>query len=175
MRALQILKRFENYEKKILFFDSFKGLPKIKNPIDLESEHVKNGIWYEGGCLGYNVGEFKKIIKKNLNEKYFTIYHGWFADTVKLIPKNSKFALIHIDSDLYQSCIDALGYILDNNMVSVGAIILFDDYNSNGSSNYTGERKAWSELVAKYNIDFTDLGSYGYTSYRFIINNYSNN
>lgn len=164
--------RFKDFKKKILFFDSFKGLPKIENQIDLTSDHVKKKIWYEGGCQGYKETEFKKIIKKNLDENYFTIYNGWFADQVKLIPKDSKFALIHIDSDLYQSCIDSLGYLFENNMISEGTIILFDDYNSNQSSKETGERKAWYELVDKYNIDFTDLGVYAHASNRFIVHNY---
>lgn len=158
--------------KKVFFFDSFEGLPRARFDIDKNSHHVSTGIWAEGTCLGLDEFEFKKVVSKYLSQESFSIYKGFFKDTVPTIEKDQKFGLIHIDSDLYESAIDVLDNLFKNSQVSEGAVILFDDWNCNVASPILGERKAFSEVCKKYDISFSDAGSYGVACHRFIIHSY---
>ena len=81
--------------------------------------------------------------------------------------------MLHVDCDLYQSTIDALDYLFSRKMISQGAIILFDDWYCNRSSNSHGERKAWQELVLKYKISSEDLGCYAWGGNKFIIQDFT--
>ena len=158
--------------KRVFYFDSFEGLPKARFDIDKNSHHVSTGLWGEGTCFGLDEFAFKKVVSKYLSQESFSVYKGFFKDTVPTIDKGQKFGLIHIDSDLYESAIDVLDSLFGNSQVSEGAVILFDDWNCNAASPLLGERKAFSEVCEKYDISFSDAGSYGVASHRFIIHSY---
>lgn len=53
-------------------------------------------------------------------------------------------------------------------------MIYFDDWGPNRSSPKHGERRAWNELVERFDIEFSDDGSYGLLCHRFIIHSYQN-
>jgi len=158
--------------KKLHFFDSFEGLPESRFNIDQKSLFVSNGVWTKGSCQGLSISEFSRLISNHINKEYFKIYPGWFKDTVPKINKDLSFALIHIDGDLYESAIDVLENLFKNRQVSNGAIILFDDWNSNAANPSFGERRAFNEVCEKYKIKFSDAGSYGSSCQRFIIHSY---
>lgn len=158
--------------KKTFFFDSFEGLPEARYETDKNSHHVSTGIWGKGTCLGLSESQFEEIVSRYINRDFFHIYKGWFKDTVPTIGLEQKFSLIHIDGDLYESAIDVLDNLFEKGQVSEGAIILFDDWNCNRASPILGERKAFSEVSQKYNICFSDAGSYGFGGHKFIIHSY---
>jgi O-methyltransferase len=162
----------ENPFRMLRLFDSFEGLPEITSPIDQISPHVVSGAWSKGGCKVLAAPELRAMIGKILPPHRFKLYEGWFADTVKTLPPETRFALIHFDGDLYQSTIDALDPIFANGMVSTGAILCFDDWNANRALPGVGERRAWKELVEKFDIEASSGGDYSVGGTRFIIHSY---
>jgi hypothetical protein len=162
-------------QKRIHFFDSFEGLPSSESIHDNDSPHVKSGLWSKNKCIGLTQIEFNKTMLNFVPKESFTIYGGWFKDSVKTINPESKFALIHIDSDLYESAIDALDFLFKKEFITFGAHIYFDDYFCNNSNPFYGEQKAWAEISSRYKINYTNLGSYSVFGNRFLINSYSVN
>jgi hypothetical protein len=124
-----------------------------------------------GTCKGFSPNELFNLCSRYLDNKRIFVVKGWFKDTVAQTLK-SPLALIHIDSDLYESAIDCLDPLFHHQLVSSGAIIYFDDYNCNRSDPSFGERKAWSDLVAKYNIFYSDQCSYGIAGHSYIVHSY---
>jgi O-methyltransferase len=167
-----ILDNQKEKTKDIYFFDSFEGLPSIEHEIDRSKPLVKDGSWVKSACKGLTKKEFSNLMLKNNKKTNFYVYEGWFNETLKKIDYNKKFCLIHIDSDLYQSAIDVLDNLFSKKQISKGAIILFDDYNCNYASKEMGERKAWSEIVKKYEVETSSLGYYSYNCKKFTIHNY---
>ena len=158
--------------KNLHFFDSFEGLPEANNDVDKSSPHVLEGIWAKGTCKGLSKVEFENLINKYLGKNKFFVYKGWFKDTVLKIPDDVCFSFIHIDGDLYQSAIDVLDFLFKMKKISQGAMILFDDWNCNAANPNLGEKRAFSEMVDKYKIDYSDEGGYSVGSHKFIINSY---
>jgi O-methyltransferase len=162
----------ENPFRKLRLFDSFEGLPEITSPIDLSSPHVVSGAWAKGGCKVLGAGQLRALIEKIIPPHRFEIHDGWFADTVKTLPAETRFAMIHFDGDLYQSTIDALEPCFARGFVSTGAILCFDDWNANRALPTVGERRAWKELVEKFDIEASSGGDYSVGGTRFIIHSY---
>jgi O-methyltransferase len=162
----------ENPFRKLRLFDSFEGLPEITSPIDLMSPHVVSGAWAKGGCKVLAAPELRALIGKVIPSHRFELYEGWFADTVKTLPRETRFAMIHFDGDLYQSTMDALEPLFATGMISTGAIICFDDWNANRALPTVGERRAWKELVEKFDIEASSGGDYSVGGTRFIIHSY---
>ena len=83
--------------------------------------------------------------------------------------------MIHVDGDLYQSAIDALVPCFKKNLISEGALIFFDDFDCNRAARGRGERKAWSDLINMFKIEFSDRGSYARFGHSFIVHAYQAN
>jgi O-methyltransferase len=159
--------------KRLHLFDSFEGLPETTNVTDAASFHTLDGTWRPGTCKGISAQALRKRCLEFLKPEQVLIYEGWFSDTISRLPAGTRFGLLHVDCDLYQSAKDVLEYVFSQKMVAEGAIILFDDWNCNRASNNLGERKVWAEMVSKYGIVFSDLGSYGWASHKFIVHSYA--
>jgi hypothetical protein len=162
----------ENPFRMLRLFDSFEGLPEITSPVDQVAPHVVSGAWAKGGCKVLAAPELRARIGKILPPHRFELYEGWFADTVRTLPPETRFAMIHFDGDLYQSTMDALAPLFARGMVSTGAIICFDDWNANRAIPTTGERQAWRELVETFGIEASSGGDYSVGGTRFIIHAY---
>jgi hypothetical protein len=83
---------------------------------------------------------------------------GWFADTLERIRPQTKFAMLHLDCDLYQSTIEVLHHVFSENRISDGRVVFFDNRNSNRCSPLLGQRRAWRETLEKYRVKFYDCG-----------------
>ena len=162
----------ENPFRVLHLFDSFEGLPEITDPADINSPHVVSGAWSKGGCKVLAASELAPSIAKIIPPHRFKIYEGWFSDTVKKLPPETRFALIHFDGDLYSSTMDALVPLFERGMISTGAMLFFADWNANRAIPETGERKAWKDLVERFDIKSSHCGDYGSISTRFIIHSY---
>ena len=160
-------------DRNLHLFDSFEGLPESSSKPDTSSVHVKDGTWGPGTCKGISPAALRKKCEQYLKAEQIQIYEGWFSKNMEKIPAKSKFAMLHIDCDLYQSTMDALDFLFQRKMISPGAIILFDDWYCNRSSNEHGERKAWQELVNKYKISAENLGCYAWGGHKFIVQSYT--
>ena len=157
---------------RLHLFDSFEGMPESASEHDRTSFHVLEGHWSKGTCQGMGPSALRASCKRFLSDDKIVIHQGWYADTVGKIPDSTKFGCIHVDCDLYQSTLDALGSLFRRNMISEGAVILFDDWNCNRSSRQRGERRAWLELCNDYKIDFSDGGDYSWGGHKFIVHGY---
>ena len=67
---------------------------------------------------------------------------------------------------------DVLDFCFSHQKVSQGAAIHFDDWDCNRADPHWGERRAWSEIVAKFEMDFSDCGQYGWGSRKFLVHSY---
>jgi O-methyltransferase len=162
----------DNPFRKLRLFDSFVGLPEITSPVDLESPHVVSGSWSKGGCKVLSAAQLREVVGRVLPHDRFEIIEGWFADTVAALADDTKFAMIHFDGDLYQSTMDALVPCFERGFLSEGGVICFDDWNVNRSIPTFGERRAWSELVERFQIAATYSGEYAAIGAKFIIHSY---
>lgn len=155
-------------------FDSFVGLPAVDpSSIDGKSFHVIDQVWREGALKGLSAEELHEQISNYLPADRIEIYPGWFADTVPLLDPARRFALLHVDCDLYSSTMDCLDSLFSRGMVARGAYVFFDDWNCNRADPELGERRAWRELVEKYAIEASDEGSYGIFARRFVVHDYA--
>jgi hypothetical protein len=172
----QAMKSFEsknNLGKRTFHvLDSFIGFPDMQGTVDGESVHFKSGRWFEGGEKGLTKEQLEDLIADIIPRDCIKLYDGWYSETVPTIDSKSKFAFIHIDCDLYHSTMDALDRLFKEDMISEGATIFFDDWDCNRADPRQGERKAWKELTEKYQVEFSDLGWYGWGGHRFIIHSY---
>ena len=93
-------------------FDSFEGLPE-------------KWEWDNFGKNPHPKGTFACDVP-NFNDDRIIIHKGWFDDTLPKLQLKSPIALLHIDSDLYSSCVSVLKYL--GKYIVSGTIILFDEY-----------------------------------------------
>ncbi len=153
-------------------FDSFVGLPATDNPIDASAPHVQDGAWMPGACCGLEPDALLAETTAFLAAERVRIHAGWFSETVPALPLDTRFALIHIDCDLYSSAMDALSGLLDRGLIARGAYVFFDDWNCNRADPNLGERRAWRECCERYGIVASDQGAYGVFSRCFIVHDY---
>ena len=170
--AMSVFSAHAPAKKSLLLFDSFAGLPDVTSEIDKDSPHVQSGAWEAGTCHGVTEKELWNMCRKWLPANALHIYPGLFKDTLAQIPQETKLAMLHIDSDLYESARDVLEYTFSHGFIQEGTVIFFDDWNCNRSSPQRGEQKAWAEAVEKYSIVATDCGEYAWSARKFIIHSY---
>lgn len=158
--------------RQLHLFDSFEGLPEITSTVDLASPHVVSGAWSKGGCKVLGARELRSMVEGILPPERVCLHEGWFADTVKKLPSNTRFALVHFDGDLYSSTMDALGPCFERGFIAPGAVFCFDDWNCNHSDPAYGERRAWLELVGRHQISFSTCGDYSVGGTKLIVHSY---
>lgn len=119
----------EKGEKSLHLFDTFEGLPEIKD-ID-KSKHRK-------GQYPSNYYEVKKYLK---NYPKVNFYQGIFPSTADQV-KDKKFSFVHLDVDIYESTLEALKFFFPR--MSKGGVIISHDYVM-----APGVRKAFDEFFEK--------------------------
>ncbi len=155
--------------RRLYLFDSFQGLPSTSHDADSQSPHVAARVWAPGTCQGIDKAALQSLVGQSLPPSQIRIFDGWFADTLKTLPQDLRFAMVHIDCDLYESTVQVLDHFFNNHLFSDGAILFFDDWNCNRASPDFGERRAWAEMVEKYRPKFSDGGDYSVFGHKFII------
>lgn len=160
-------------ERKLWLFDSFTGLPPSTTAADLESPHVQSGVWGEGATRGLSAEEIIGQVSRLIEPDRLIVREGWFADTVPAIEASARFGLVHVDGDLYESTMDCLVPLFERGQITQGAHVIFDDWNCNRADNRFGERRAWIELVERFNIKSEKLDHSCWAGTRFIIHSYS--
>ncbi len=180
--ASSILQCEKEYEKRIRrscslskslhLFDSFEGLPCADSDIDKNTPDVVNQAWSEGKCFDFDAGALKFALYRQLKFNSAQFYIGWYENTLSSIPTSTLFSLVHLDCDLYQSTIDVLSYLIDNKHLSEGSLLCFDDWTANKASPRLGQRKAWADIIDKYDITWSDFGFYANGCKKIIIHEY---
>tara|TARA_R110001606_G_scaffold227143_2_gene375233 strand:+ start:211 stop:870 length:660 start_codon:yes stop_codon:yes gene_type:complete len=144
--------KLNNIKADFYGFDSFQGLPE--ETID------KNSPWKTGkfSTNGHISEDLLSIPSINLVE-------GWFSDVLNesLLNRfnNKKIGLIHMDCDIYSSTVEVLEYIIQNDLLCDGSLILYDDWGAYLMNDSTlhdeysvAQAKAHKEITEKYNLDF---------------------
>lgn len=158
--------------KSLHLFDSFEGLPEPAHQADKNRMDVLSGAWSKGSMTGLSAEELRSYMLKFLSDNSIKIYEGFYSETLKLIAEDTKFSMVHLDSVLYLSTIEVLDYLFANKHISKGANVLFRAWNTNMSSNDSGERRAWSEVVESYGIISSEPTYYGWQCARFTVHDY---
>lgn len=158
--------------RELHLFDSFAGLPATTSPVDASSPHVQDGVWAPGTCRGVLPEELRTMITEFLPSERVRIFPGWFADTVVSLPNETRYAVLHIDADLYSSAMDVLVPLFARGQVQKGAYIFFDDWSCNRGDPALGERRAWAECVERFHIEASDQCAYGIFARCFAVHDY---
>lgn len=142
-RTFSSVVRAANYfrmdQMKFYAFDSFEGLPKTEINAD--------GV-FQTGEFSTPVQDFINKVKRGtgtiLEKEY--IIKGFFSDslTSDLQKRMPKVGIVHIDVDLYSSTKEVLNFVKP--MLTVGTVILFDDYYCFPPDSNKGEMRALLEF-----------------------------
>lgn len=150
-------------------FDSFEGLPEPKG-IDAEKGYASNFHKNEFSCT-------EKEFLNNLRDSGVDLNRvktvkGWFDETLK--PEKAqnhgvtKIAVAWIDCDLYESTIPVLNFITP--YLSIGSVIIFDDWRCYRNNPDFGEQKACREwLNGNQQISLAELFSFGWNGIAFTV------
>ena len=156
-RGNSILEYYSAYQESgitpsFFGFDAFKGLPEEK--LDQHSPW-KTGDFNLNGHINPEL----------LNKEGMEIIPGWFnetlnADTKKKF-KRKKAGLIHVDCDIYTSTLEVLEFLVTNNILADGALIVYDDwgawkqaYLTEDNAYDVAEGRAHKEIAEKYGLKF---------------------
>jgi hypothetical protein len=143
-------------------FDSFEGLPET---------------WQNNASMPLPKGHFHlhgrapKFLRPDCCN--VSLHPGWFADTVapfldgdaepaghRASAAAAPVAFIHADADLYSSTVCFLRALCERRRVTVGSVVLFDEYwNYEGWQD--GEYRAWLEISAEFGLEFAYLLYHG--------------
>lgn len=156
-------------EKKLHLFDSFEGLPRAENETDLASPNVQTGVWGEGAYKGLTAEELAELCSGAYPAELIHVLAGWYTQTLAAMPAEMKYAMVHLDCDLYSSTLEVLDHLCSRDHLVDGCVIFFDDWNCNQSSPRFGQRKAWREMVEKHHLAYSDCGDYATLGHKFIV------
>jgi hypothetical protein len=118
---LALLGRLNGLRQAVLMLDTFAGMPAVSA--------------YDFGRSG---GEFRppedqvELIRRQAEAlgvaDRVEVHRGLFADTFAVLaPRAPRFALVHIDANIYQGTLEACAFTVPR--VSPGGAVVFDDYN----------------------------------------------
>jgi hypothetical protein len=159
--------------RNLWLFDSFEGLPPSTSVADIANVHVQKGTWGEGTMRGLTEDQLRRRIRRYLRRDRILIHAGWFSQTMSHVPDGARFALVHVDCDLYQSTVDCLSPLFERKLLSKGAVVIFDDWNCSCADNEVGERRAWRELAARHAVEYEDIGGHSWGGRSFIVHKYA--
>lgn len=156
--SLEILTKY-NPGKDIIAIDSFQGVPKETDGVDVHRE----GDFLDGVNYHKIAGFF------GLAYPQVRIFRGFSPDVFKVMDIHTHFAFVHLDVDMFSSVFEGLDFFLPR-MVDNG-IILCDDYlqkstpgcakaieqffsNEEINVKYRGEIKYWDAPDAPTNYQY---------------------
>jgi len=118
-------------ERNLYLFDTFSGFDQR----DCESENA-----ISGGFCNTSVEQVREFIGTSDNVHYF---QGYFPETTSQLESCTRFALVHIDVDLYQPTKASLEYFYDK--LEPGGFLILHDY---GNPRWPGVLRAAQEFFA---------------------------
>ena len=133
--AAKLISEFKS-DLPLHLFDTFKGMPKVSDAVDLHKE-----------------GDFSDTTLQNVRhylKDYFNVHfhNGFFPDTTKNFPENIEFCFVHLDVDIYDSTLSGLNFFYPR--LKKGGVIISHDYNS---ISCPGVRKAIDEFFVDKDED----------------------
>lgn len=150
--------RANNMKNRVFGFDSFQGIPEA------------SACWDKGTFASSYDNTVNELTKKLGNVDDITLVPGIYEQSLSIKTANKlklgKSALIHIDSDTYESACCVLEFCKP--LLQEGTIIIFDDWVENWGSQHqkrsieeewVNEINAWFEFCQKnQNLKVEDLG-----------------
>jgi hypothetical protein len=156
-------------EMRFFAFDSFEGLPKPKG-FDIINNYSGGFVQGEFAC---SEDQFLANLKRNaVNMNKIVTVKGWFDKTLndELVKKYQidKVAAAWIDCDFYESTIPVLNFLTQK--LSIGSVILFDDWHCYRNLPRYGEQRACHEwLLDNPQIKLYELFNFGWHGKAFTV------
>jgi O-methyltransferase len=136
---------FSETKRKCILFDSFEGLPEVK-----ENDGKAAKIWQEtndGVGLDNCKAEihFAEQAMKLANSTKHQIVQGWFDQTLPITKINEPIAILRLDGDWYDSTMVCLENLYPQ--VAENGLIIIDDYYA-----WDGCSRAVHDYLSKNNL-----------------------
>jgi O-methyltransferase len=119
------------FDRTLYLLDTFEGLPEVD--LGRDEKHLA-GVFTDTSV---------EAVRARIGDDRVAFVKGYFPDTASQLPSDSRFALVHIDCDLYAPMLSALEYFYPR--MSPGGFILMHDYSS---LCWDGAEKAVDEFFA---------------------------
>jgi hypothetical protein len=156
-------------EMRFAAFDSFEGLPA---PRGLDAT--------DGYTSGFHQGQFscteaefsQNVAAAGVDLDRMLVWKGWFDDTLKkdgpAAQALGKVAAAWIDCDLYESTVPVLDFLTER--LSVGSVLLFDDWRCFRNLESFGEQRACREWLDRNpDIKLNPFISFGFHGNSFTV------
>jgi O-methyltransferase len=118
-------------EKEIFLFDTFNGFDERDINNLKESSNAEIGGWNS------SIEQVKDFVGRS---ELVKLIPGYFPDTTSQVNSNNKYALVHLDADLYNPQLSGLEYFYTR--TTKGGLIIIHDCNNE----YFGSRAALDEF-----------------------------
>lgn len=151
-------------EMRFVALDSFEGLPEPKG-IDAKDNYTSGFFKGQFAC---DAEQFERNLRaRGVDMNRVAMIKGWFDTSLRLgspaCGTVSKVAAAWIDCDLYESTVPVLNFLTSR--LSVGSVLLFDDWRCYRNLPEFGQQRACREWLAanpqiKLN-EFVDFGFHG--------------
>jgi len=120
-------------DRKFFLFDTFEGFPEQDAKVDPAAPSAS-------GFSDTSLERVKKFVGESANTFYCV---GYFPQTADHVPKDEKFAFVHLDCDLEAPIKAGLEFFYPR--LSAGGTILIHDYESGGK--WPGVKRAVDEFL----------------------------
>ena len=128
--------------KKFYLFDTFEGLPHDETK---QLDQEPKGGWLNDTSVSTAVDLIKT---SGISEKQIIVCKGYFPnETGHLVSKDTRFCLVHLDTDRYESTKAGLKFFYSK--LSIGGRIVVHDYNCKGTP---GVKIAVNEFVGELDL-----------------------
>jgi len=121
---------FRKCDKPVHLFDTFQGMPAVDAQKDLHKQ---------GDFSDTSLESVRQFLADMPNAR---LYPGIFPTTAAPI-ENRRFAMVHIDADIYSSVRDSCEFFYPR--MNRAGIVMFDDY---GTKSCPGAKRAVDEFFA---------------------------
>jgi Macrocin-O-methyltransferase (TylF) len=121
----------------------------MNSPVDAASPQVAADVWGPGVARGLTAEERHDTCAAILARDQVEVTAGWFNEMLPPFTSDLRFAVVSIDSDLYESAASVLEYLIGRQTYSDCCVVFVDDWYCNPGSPEYGEREAWADYTAK--------------------------
>ena len=160
------LRYYKNDSKTFWIYDSFEGLPDLSDNGD---KHPNFNPFKQGEYKSNQSIVLNKMLKLGIKNKYIKIVPGFFNEILPNVNEHPKnISIVHIDVDLYSSCLDVLNYL--SGKLQDGTLLIFDDYYCYRGNEKYGVPKAIKEWSESNNFTLKEYCNYGWAGKVLIFN-----
>lgn len=136
-RSTLFMANADNGRRDFHIFDSFEGLSDPS-----EKDGALNVFKKDGKTRHFHIRNLDRVLERFKAYPKIHVYQGWIPERFNEI-EDRRFALVHVDVDLYDPTMDALQFFWPR--LNPGGMIICDDY---GAVAYPGAQAAMDEFFA---------------------------